>query len=237
MRYITSVWNFLVRRSFWRVMLILLLLVGANVLCFFYYETENRYYAVWPLDSNAFRTVLFLGFTAMLAVLPIPGCSFSTCNGYTLRRLGISERAVFFLQAAFNAACFALLGLTQLLCLCAFEWVVNGLPADAADYTRYYYAGLFHSLLPLRDGWRWTRNIALVIGLGLSTAAGPFHQRRGKFAASLVLMFLITIFLFCHDITDDWVFFLGWPLDVIATGYVAFVASGVLICLFCEVPE
>lgn len=237
MRYYTSVWNLLVRRSFWRVMLILLLVIGGNVVCFLNYGFENRVTYYWPLSGRAFQFVFFLGFTAMLTVLPIPGCSFSSCNGYTLRRLGISERHVFFLQAVFNAACFVLLWLTQLLCICVFDWMVKGLPVSALDYVRYYNAYLFHSLLPLGDGWRWMRNIALVTGLGFSTAVAPFHQRRGRFAASLVLMFLISIFPFCHDIKDDWIGLFGWPFDVITTVAVAFVVAGILIHVFVEVPE
>jgi hypothetical protein len=173
----------------------------------------------------------------MLTVLPIPGCSFSSRNFYTLCRLGISERRIFILQAAFNGACFVLLWLTQLLCLCAFDLVRNGLPQDTYDYVRFYDVQFFHNLLPLGDGWRWMRNIALVTGLGLSTAVAPFHQRRRRFAASLVLMFLLSIFPFCHDIKDDWIGLFGWPFDVITTVAVAFVVAGILIHVFVEVPE
>lgn len=237
MRYYTSVWNLLVRRSFWRVLLILLLTVCGNILAFIFLPPHSGFRNVYPLDSHAFRTVLFLGFTAMMAVVSIPGCSFHTHNEYTLQRLGISERTVFFLQAGFNACCFVLLWLVQLICIFVFDCIANGIAVDAAQHVRYYNAQLFHSLLPLRDGWRWARNIVLVAALGLSTAVAPFHQRRGRFAASLVVMFICANLNFAHDIIDDWIGLLGWAWDVQTICFVAFVMVGILIHVFTEVRE
>lgn len=237
MRYYTSVWNLLVRRSFWRVLLILVLTACGNILAYLYFAPRHGFRNTFPLDSNALRIVLFLGFTAMMAVVSIPGCSFHTHNEYTLQRLGISERTVFFLQAVFNACCFVLLWMVQLICLFSFDLIANGMAADAAQHVRYYDATLFHSLLPLRDGWRWGRNIMLVAGLGLSTAVAPFHQRRGRFAASLVLMFISANLNFAHDIMDDWIHLFGWRWDLITMCFVAFVIVGILIHVFTEVRE
>lgn len=240
MRYYTSVWNLLVRRSFWRVLLILLLLIGANFYAFLCIEPSRPYLDEFPLDAPSFRYILFFGLTAMMAVVSIPGCSFRTYNEYTLMRLGISERMIFFLQAGFNACCFVLLWLTQALCLCVFELLVNGFPGfskDAADYVRYYDSQLFHSLLPLKDGFRMSRNIALVAGLGLLTAAAPFWQRRRKFAVSLVPMFIVSNLNFAHEIVDYFVGLFGYIWDIGVIGFVTLVMTGVLIGVFCEEKE
>lgn len=132
-------------------------------------------------------------FVLTAALLGLTGCEFGSRQGYTLRRLSVSEKSVFLWQSGYNAACFFLLWAFQTLLalgLCALYMALAdpGQTSGQTVFLAFYRSEFLHSLLPLAGGGRWARNALLVLGMGASSAYFPYSQRRGKFAAWLPLL-------------------------------------------------
>ena len=68
----------------------------------------KMYYERWftqleVIFDNAHTDLLFAAaFLLITVTLCIPTCQFSSQTGYTLKRLSISERSIFFCQTAYN---------------------------------------------------------------------------------------------------------------------------------------
>ena len=104
---------------------------------------------------------------------------------YTLWRLSVSERSVFAWQALYNTSCYIMLWAAQLfvaLALCRL-YLLRTNPAFTSHQTvllAFYRNNFLHSLLPLDEVSRWVSNVAVIIGVGVTSASVPFERRRGK---------------------------------------------------------
>lgn len=142
----------------------------------------------------------------LTALLCLNGCEFGTKQGYTLRRLRVSQREIFLWQAAQNALCYFLLWAVQtslVVILCRY-YVAHcqeitiwhpGMVNDQTVVLAFYRNSFLHSLLPLADVWRWVRNAVGCAALGVCAAAFPAQQRRGhRSVAAAILAVLSALF-------------------------------------------
>ena len=148
--------------------------------------------------------VCAVAFVLYLAVLCLPGCPFGSKPGYTLRRLSIGERSVFFWQAACNVCCLVLFWAVQFLAALALCRLYRALsdPAMLSGQTTFlaFYRNRFlHSLLPLAETSRFLRNLALCFGLGFAAAYFPLRQRQGKISLIIAALAALTLVSFCGD--------------------------------------
>lgn len=142
--------------------------------------------------GQGFRLAFALALLGLTAALCANGCALGARTDYTLRRLRVRERDIFWMQAAHNALCYLILWGWQALVALALCWVytaqhpqaVNGQSVMLACYGNAF----LHSLLPLADWPLWARNLTGCAALGLCAAAFPVRQRRGRrgFAAAVL---------------------------------------------------
>lgn len=143
-------------------------------------------------------------FLLLTALLCRSGCESGSRQGYTLRRLRVSGRAVFFWQSTYNTICFFIFWAAQLfivLALCAL-YTLKADPASLTDQTvflAFYRSGFLHSLLPLEEVSRYVRNVLLVLCLGVSAAAFPFRQRQNKIGGEVIALASLMLVFFSRD--------------------------------------
>lgn len=145
-------------------------------------------------------------FLLLVVCLCLTGCEFSGKQGYTLRRLGVTEYRVFLWQSVYNCACFLLLWAWQTVVvyiLCRLH--TNFAPEEAKNsqtlMLAFYRTDFLHNLLPLRDVSRWIRNVFLVVLLGFGCAYFPLKQRKGSFPILPVLAVLLSVFAFTYGVS------------------------------------
>lgn len=223
MKHYLSVFAMLARGSLFRVLLLLCLMTAGQ--CGLFLHRLNTALALYtaqtqqlvhdadipPLEELMnFSTVSGIfgaAFLLICAVLCLPGCDYSTKCGYTLRRLNISERAVFVMQAIYNAFALFLLWVTEIgICLLLCKAYTDAVPAAFVSHQTtaiaFYRNSFLHSLLPLADTAVWIRNIVMLAALALTAASFPYKQRRGKFAADIVVCALLTVIFFVRTVGD-----------------------------------
>ena len=129
------------------------------------------------------------------------GCAYGAKTGYTLARLSVSEKSVFFCQSAANAVCLLLVWFMQ-ACLAFFLCSAACMHLELAGgqnvLLAFYRSSFLHSLFPLAELSLWIRNIVLALALGFGAAAFSWHQRRGKPGVGVGVVMLISLFFFCQ---------------------------------------
>ena len=156
------------------------------------------------IESSHIGWIMAAALVLLTAILCLTGCEFGSKQGYTLRRLRVSERSVFFWQSAYNAVCLLGFWAVQTGVALAFSaWYAANAPAGEVTgqtvFLAFYRSGLLHSLLPLSDWLRWLGNLLALLGLALASAQFPVRQRRGGWGKGVVFMLVFTIALFDRD--------------------------------------
>ncbi len=207
MRRHVSVFMLYVRSSLPKLLILLLLMTAAELGLFYVAVNDSLMMAMVTLeeifDNSYVPVVMAAAFVLLTVQLCSVGCEFGSKQGYTLRRLSISEGRVFLWQALFNAsAYFVLMGVQLLLVLFMCAYGAKSLGAYANGQTvflAFYRHDFLHGLLPLEEWTRYLRNFIMVFGLGSAAALFPFHQRRKKIGFSAIISLPVTIFGFCNQ--------------------------------------
>lgn len=193
MKKYISVCMLIVRSSIYQVLGVLLGSVIANGISYFLrgWPRSDLYEAVSRIDT------LYLGVILMSVFLSRSLCKGKGQLSYTMRRLRISDKAVFGIQAGYNALCFALLFAVHALCFLGMSLLyLKGHP-EASHQTLFvtaYQYEIFHVVFPLENTVGWVCNGILIAGLGICTAAYPFRQRRGRRSITTFLMVGVVLF-------------------------------------------
>ena len=224
MKKYLSVFAMLARGSFFRILLLLCLMAAGQCGRFLHrlqneitlYESRVQQFAEEAAEitrleglfdfstvSGTFGAVFLL----VCIVLCLPGCGWGANCGYTLRRLNISERAVFVIQAICNAMMLVLLWAAEvMICLFLCRAYVHAVDPSLVSHQTvglaFYRNDFLHSLLPLADITVWIRNLIMLAVLSLAAASFPYKQRRGKFAADIVSYALLTVIFFTRSVGD-----------------------------------
>ncbi len=224
MKHYLSVFAMLARGSVWRVLILLCLMAAGQCGRFLHrlntelmlYDSRVQQFAEEAAEIT--RLEEFFNFTTVSGtfgaaflficiVLCLPGCGYGSVCGYTMRRLNISERAVFVMQALYNAMVFVILWAAEvLICLLLCHiYVTSADPSLVSHQTvglAFYRNNFLHSLLPMADITVWIRNSIMLAVLALAAASFPYKQRRGKFAADIVSYALLTVIFFTRSVGD-----------------------------------
>ena len=224
MKKYLSVFAMLARGSIWRVLILLCLMAAGQCGRFLHrlqnelilYESHVQQFAEEAAELTRleqffdFTTVsgtFAAAFLLVCIVLCLPGCGYGSVCGYTVRRLRISERAVFIMQALYNAMVFVILWAAEvLICLLlCHAYVTSADPSLVSHQTvglAFYRNNFLHSLLPMADITVWIRNVIMLAVLSIAAASFPYKQRRGKFAADIVSYALLTVIFFTRTVGD-----------------------------------
>lgn len=212
-----SVLMLAIRSSFYKLLALLAVMaVSEGIL--FHFALENNQVLEYAFDDAYTRFLFLAGFAALCILLTLPGSERSgNKERYTLRRLGVSERAVVLWTWLGNACCILIFWAAQLaivLLLCKYYTMSVGPGAFNSQtvFLAFYRSSFLHSLLPLAELTRWMRNIALVVCLGGSTAAAPCRMRRGETPFDTIVLMIASIVLFVRPVGSIW-------SDILLTGY------------------
>lgn len=203
-----SVFGLFARSSIYRVLGILGLMCVAEIGLFtlkFAGEASAEYVGRFEHYIGISRIELCLGiaFVLITASLCLTGTEFGSRVGYTIRRLQISERAVFYHQAIFNSVVYILLWAVQIGLLYGLSaWYTATVPSEFANnqsiFLAFYRDSFLHTLLPLSEVMLWIRNLLLVITLGFASAEFPFIQRRKRYSTFIVpVVIYLLLFFIC----------------------------------------
>lgn len=142
-------------------------------------------------------------FVLTLVLLCRMGCAYGAKTGYTLKRLSVSEKAVFFCQSISNSLCLIVLWLMQAaftyFLLSAASAGIEGAGVQGVMLA-FYRSKFLHSLFPLASASLWIRNVVFALSIGISAAAFAWHQRRGKPGIGVGVLALIAFVFFCQDV-------------------------------------
>lgn len=197
MKRVSAVWMAAVRTVIWKLLLIIILMAGAETVLF--WRTFQGGFAYF-LEESRLWTVFFLALAALCAVLCLQGCQFSGKTVYTLQRLPLSEEAVTLLWAAVHVGCLVILWAFQLAVVWGLWLLYNRFGPSSGQtlelFVNVYGNDFLHGLLPLADVSRHVRNILWVLVLGFETAAFGYFQRRGRFRGEVVFLLAVGIGFF-----------------------------------------
>ena len=213
----TSVFGLFAKSSILKILLVISIMAAVQVLVFTSgfgksidaYEAGLTFPHVETLIGRSRLDVICgAAFLAVSVMLCLPGTSFSSKTGYTLDRLSVSQRAVFFCQAIYNLFIYFILFAAELaVCfgLCAYyaKNAPEELVGDQSIFLAFYRNSFLHALLPLSDVMVWVRNGFLLLALAIATAEYPYKQRHKKLGFSAIAMVLFTVVFFKTDIVNS----------------------------------
>ncbi|MBE6020547.1 MAG: hypothetical protein IJC41_07230 [Firmicutes bacterium] len=164
--------------------------------------------------------VLFAAFLVITFFLCRTGCEFKNKQGYTLKRLRISEKGVFFCQALYNSAVYLILWGIQIMtalwfCHMYMSEPVFGDLGSQTVFAAFYRNDFMHSILPLAEFGIYIRNAVLAVALGAASAVFPYKQRMGKIGFEIILLTAACLLFF-----------------VVEMGSIDFTGLMIMICLF-----
>lgn len=167
---------------------------------------SSNYGLEQAISQGRIPWVAAAGLILMTALLCLTGAERSGGRtGYTLQRLAISEKSVFVWQAVYNASCYLLLWAVQVVAAVGLGHLYMKI-ADPAMVTgqtiflAFYRSEFLHSLLPMAEMTRWLRNIALLVGLGMSSAYFTYAQRRRRGNGELLSLLGLTLLFFSASV-------------------------------------
>ena len=217
MRKHMAVFGLLAKSSLWKVVGILLAMCAAEIVLF-RFALQDALEAhdmadvgmatLEQLLAKSWGKTLFKAALVLISVaVCLPGCKFKSNPDYTLRRLSISERMVFFHQAVYNMVVYCMLIAAQLGVVFGLaNYYVAAVPKEYASgqtvMLAFYRDRFLHSLLPMEDVGLWIRNGLLVITLGLAAAGFPYRQRRQDYSLTVIAVVLYTLVYFERGIGD-----------------------------------
>ena len=205
-RYL-SVFALIAQNSIYRIFGLLALMTAADAALAWYHIVHKGYGIENLFFSGGFGIVLAVTFVLMAVVLIRYGDIYSGSQGYTMLRLGISERAVFGLQSLYCGLCWFILWGVQLAAAFAVCKIYLTSPTVSADVLKsqqmfllFYTKPLLHSLLPMEYGLAWAANFSIVAVLGVSTAycitSGRDKERRAQLFCTCVFVMIC----FCREL-------------------------------------
>lgn len=193
-----SVLMLFARSSIYKLLGLLILMAAAEAALFLLVLGRSPDSPLEMIFSQG-KTAIVCGvaFVLYTALLCLTGCEFGSKQGYTLRRLRVSEWGIYFWQAGYNLCCYLIFWFVQLaaaLLLCRLYMSRGSGPQDV--FLVFYRNSFLHSILPLDETSRYIRNLLLAAALGLETAYFPLCQRYGKPAISTGLIAGVTVVMF-----------------------------------------
>ncbi len=229
MRNFLSVFSLFIKRSFGKIFALLLAFTAAEGVLFihnlnsdnvikneFQEGTGNNYLlGIENIlgDHKLLLVVLASGFILITLILCLIGCEFSDKQGYTLRRLNISEKKIFICQSLYGTAVYGIFFMIQALIFYVFcfmyvnfatgnEYSFEGLISNQTVFLAFYRSEILHALMPLDDILKHISNLTMITAMGVSTASFSYFMRRKKFPFEAILLVPVILINFASDWTE-----------------------------------
>lgn len=208
-----SLWALLAGGTIYKILTILVILVVGQ--CSLFYGNLIRRIKQGHLSEADFETffsfsggnVLFLSayrflFIAAFALIMFTLIRCETVNSgsifsYTLRRLRVSERHLFFVETVYNFLCFVLLFAVQIwVILWMYRMYMNRIPGNPVSnqiaFLAFYRIPFLHNLLPLAETGKWVRNLLMLLAVSMNIATEKAGQSKRGFQTWYCLVLIGT---------------------------------------------
>ncbi len=196
-----SVFLLFLRQSAWKVLLLLAIMAGWETVLSLRLMPDLAAYsltAALALMQSPLTLVNRVAFVVLTFLLLRDGRG-KHRSDYTLNRLSISPRAVVLWQGVFNSLVYLLFWGVQSLVLVLFCLLYQRQGGHVGPQTFFlacWENALFHSFLPLEDGFRWLRNLAFFGAMGFTAACSAAQIRRKNNTLAALGLALAWIFAF-----------------------------------------
>ena len=204
MKQYVSVFMLALRSVSKKLIIILTAMVAAE--CALFALAARKYLWMEDIIAEGRVSVAFYGALMALTVVLCTSLAGNARQTYTLQRLAVSGRAVFYIQVLANGLCYLLLWTVQLVAALLLIKIYLASQLASADHSldfceqsaflAFYRSEFLHSLFPLEELTRWLRNLALICGLAVTCAYGSCQQQRGKTPWSPFILAVLTILCF-----------------------------------------
>lgn len=184
-----SLWALLARGSIYKILAILALMVPVEI---FLFCRRMEKYVDWKselrsgidntprfnrifADSRIYMVFLAAFCLVAFALVLSHSETYGTRSGYTLRRLRVSQKHLFWVTSAYNFLCFILLFVVQIfaalwMCRLYQERMPAELVPSQLEFLAFYRTGLLHNLLPLADVEKWVKSLLMLLAVSVSVA-------------------------------------------------------------------
>lgn len=207
MRKHLSVFMLLSRSTIYKIIALLLLMAVVELGLFWFVfsrgVTEEGFALELLVEQSCIFWVFAAGFLLLTLLLGSTTYEASARQGYTLLRLSISPRWVFFWQCVYNLLCYLLFWAVQLLLVMAMSriYMAKAAPEFLSGQTvflAFYRNSFLHGLLPLDDVMFWVRNGAMFLALSLCAAHYPQAQRMRRWLMPMILTLIMAASFPCE---------------------------------------
>ncbi len=226
MKNYLSVFSLYIKSSFTKISALLLLMVSAQTTSFLHTINnndlivdirENQNYllgAEFAFKYNKpFTLILIVGFLLIYLILCLMGSGLSSKEGYTLRRLNISEKETLICHSLYGIFCYGIFIIVEailLFTLClvyinfakGHEYNFDGFLSNQTLFLAFYRNNLLHGFMPLDDILKHISNLTAIIAMGISTAAFPYFTRRKKLSFESFILIPVILLNFTADWTE-----------------------------------
>lgn len=193
MKKYVSVFMLFVRSSIYGV-LGLLLGMGIGQAIIFAFDGLKASNLEWALSQQPSFSGIVITLGLLCGMLNSPFCDRGGRMNNTLQRLNISEKQVFWMQAAANGLMIMLFFLFQGLMFVLFCFWYDPEVDFLTILVVAYDNPLFHTFFPLGNWMVVLTNLIVIAGLAICCAAYPMRQRHNKQSITTFLMLLVSFF-------------------------------------------
>lgn len=211
-RYV-SVFEMITRSSIYKVLLILVGMVVAEFVCFYItMMSPNGLNIEEYIDQSQYSLIFKIAYVLVTLAIVFPGMNIGSIQSYTLERLRIKEKRIFWLQALYNTLAYILFWGVQLVVILVSAFVFQKNLPQAATWSNqtlflaFYRSNFMHSILPLEDGPGWWVLGFVIVGTAFVVAEFTKQQRCGKFAFELPIMVVAVLLSFPRQLGYEFVF-------------------------------
>lgn len=226
MKKYISVFQMIARSSLYKVCLILIgMVIAEGSMLYLTITNPSGFNFEEYIDQSQYSLAFQIAYILVTIVIVLPGMNLGSNQSYTLQRLRIKERKIYWLQSLYNMLAYVLLwGVQMIMVFVSIVIYQKNIPIEATlsnqtMFLAFYRNNFMHSIFPLED----IPGASLIVIIGITTAfvAAEFTklQRQGKFGFELLILIAAVIISFPRELGQD----LAFPL--ISMAFVYFVLS------------
>lgn len=185
-----SVFMLMARCSFYKILGLLAVMTTVETGLFFMAlnrEVNKEGFGLeYVIQKSHIAIVFFLAFVILdIILISFVGYGKSGTHRYTLMRLLVTRKEVYFIQSIFNVLCYILFWVTQILvivmlCYIYIRNVPEGYVTGQTIFLAFYRNDFLHSLLPFEDFPFWIRQILICVALGFRSSMYLSEETKPK---------------------------------------------------------
>ena len=212
MKKYLSVFMLIARCSIYKVFGLLILMAGCEFLAFSCKLSAGKgdLYVLEDVFSGGFCDLIFFICAAVLLfLLSRMGTFKGVKTMYTLSRLSVSKKCVFWIESLYDTLCFIILWLFQVVLavgLCYYYIHAAG-SESATEQTIFlaFFRNVFlHSLLPFDEPFSLICNLLLALVIGITIAQIPWSERSNKMSFFTLYIIFVVHNIFLREAGDLW---------------------------------